>query len=136
MTNLHAHRRILPGVLGVACATLTVLCTSCTAGRAGGSPNSTREFSATPSRSSVSTSTPAPMPTVRLTLPMATGDYANAVRAAQRHGLRVWLESDLVKKWQEGPPAFQTALNQLGSLAKIPASPESRLPTRWATTTG
>ena len=36
------------------------------------------------------------MPTVRLTLPMATGDYANAVRAAQRHGLRVWLESDLV----------------------------------------
>ena len=65
-------------------------------------------------------STPGPTRTVRSTLPMATGDYANAVHAAQRHGLRVWLESDLVKKWKEGKPAFQTALNQLGSLAKIP----------------
>ena len=49
--------------------------------------------------------------------PPAGGDYADAVRAAVRHGLRVWLESDLVKRWQEGPASFSRSMTQLGSLA-------------------
>jgi hypothetical protein len=56
----------------------------------------------------------------KVVLPPATGDYAEAIKIAIRHGLQVWLESDLVKRWQAGPGSFEAALRQLGSLAAIP----------------
>jgi hypothetical protein len=52
--------------------------------------------------------------------PARTGDYAAAVHAALRHGLQVWLEADLVKRWREGSDSFDAALVQVGSLAAIP----------------
>jgi hypothetical protein len=64
-----------------------------------------------PARSTASLPTP--------TLTPAAGDYADAVRAAVRHGLQVWLEADLVKRWQAGPSSFDAALGQLGSLSQI-----------------
>jgi hypothetical protein len=52
--------------------------------------------------------------------PASSGDYAAAVHAALRHGLQVWLETDLVKRWKAGGASFNSALVQIGSLAAIP----------------
>ena len=112
MSRLHRHKRVLSGAFGVAVAALALLCASCSAGKAGGSPTATtRSATAHPS---------SPAPTQRIAAPVAVGDYADAVRAAERQGLHVWLESDLVKQWEGGGAAFRTALDKLGSLAAIP----------------
>jgi hypothetical protein len=46
--------------------------------------------------------------------------YAAAVDAAHAHGLRVWLETDLVKQWLAGPAKFQAAVDKVGALARRP----------------
>jgi len=58
--------------------------------------------------------------TSRMLPPPAGNDYADAVRAALNHHLQVWLEADLVKRWQQGRASFNSALVQLGQLAAIP----------------
>jgi hypothetical protein len=95
--------------LAAALAVLLSLCVACRGGTSGRPTVSTPPANGAPSSAATHV-----VPT-----PPATGDYATAVRAATRHGLRVWLEADLVKRWLAGPTSFDAALTQLASLASI-----------------
>ena len=46
--------------------------------------------------------------------------FADAVDAAHAHGLRVWLESDLVGRWKAGPASFDSAIASIAGLAARP----------------
>ena len=46
--------------------------------------------------------------------------FAHAVDAAHAHGLRVWLESDLVERWKAGPASFNSAIASIAGLAARP----------------
>jgi hypothetical protein len=47
-------------------------------------------------------------------------DYRNAVEVAARNHLRVWIEADMVKRWQEGKASFRAAVARVATLAKQP----------------
>jgi hypothetical protein len=47
-------------------------------------------------------------------------DYQSAVQAAVAVHLRVWIETDLVKRWEEGPAWFRTAVSRVAELASQP----------------
>ena len=49
-----------------------------------------------------------------------TAKFADAVAAARAHGLRVWLESDLVERWKAGPASFDSAIAAIAGLAARP----------------
>jgi hypothetical protein len=63
------------------------------------------------------TRSPAPVSTAGLS---PIGPYLNAVDVAAHDGLRVWLEVDLVKRWQAGPAQFQVGVERLAELARRP----------------
>lgn len=67
---------------------------------------------------------PTPSPTTLTPTPStAVGGgsrYVAAVDAAHRHGLGVWLETDLVKRWLQGPSALAAAVAQLATLGRRP----------------
>jgi hypothetical protein len=44
-------------------------------------------------------------------------DYRAAVRMAVADHLRVWIEADLVKRWEEGPTWFRAAVSRVAALA-------------------
>jgi hypothetical protein len=46
--------------------------------------------------------------------------YRNAVSLAVADGLRVWIETDLVKRWEEGPTWFHRAVQRVAELADQP----------------
>jgi hypothetical protein len=46
--------------------------------------------------------------------------YADAVDAAHRHGLAVWLEADLVSRWLQGPAALAAGVGRLAELSHHP----------------
>jgi hypothetical protein len=56
------------------------------------------------------------------TLPViaAAPKFQSAIDSAHAHGLRVWLESDLVARWKAGPEQFNNAIGQLAGLAVRP----------------
>jgi hypothetical protein len=47
-------------------------------------------------------------------------DYQAAVQAAVAEHLKVWIETDLVKRWQEGPSWFRDAVQRVAVLANQP----------------
>jgi len=47
-------------------------------------------------------------------------DYQTAVTAAVAVRLKVWIETDLVKRWEEGPAWFRTAVSRVAELASQP----------------
>jgi hypothetical protein len=47
-------------------------------------------------------------------------DYRDAVGAAVADHLRVWIEADLVKRWEEGPAWFSAAVSRVAALADRP----------------
>ena len=47
-------------------------------------------------------------------------DYKAAVQAAVAVHLKVWIETDLVKRWEEGPTWFRAAVSQVAELARQP----------------
>ena len=55
-----------------------------------------------------------------VSLPGPADPYAAAVDSAARQGLEVWLESDLLARWLDGPAAFQAAISRLTALASRP----------------
>lgn len=57
---------------------------------------------------------------VHLPVVSAVAKYQTAVDDAHEHGLRVWLESDLVARWKAGPEQFNQAIQQLAALATSP----------------
>jgi hypothetical protein len=59
---------------------------------------------------------PPPVPT-----PLAPiGSYRSAVTAALHDHLRVWIEADMVKRWEEGPKWFHAAIDRVSVLANRP----------------
>jgi hypothetical protein len=48
------------------------------------------------------------------------GDYRDAVTVALRDHLRVWIEADMVKRWEEGPRWFHAAVDRVSALASRP----------------
>jgi hypothetical protein len=61
-------------------------------------------------------SSPRPVPT-----PLAPiSDYRAAVTVAIDDGLRVWIEADLAKRWEEGPTWFAAAVGRVAALANRP----------------
>lgn len=46
--------------------------------------------------------------------------YVRAVDAVVRHGARVWIETDLVRRWQQGPGSFREAVAVVAALARRP----------------
>jgi len=50
----------------------------------------------------------------------ASSPYERAVDVAHQYGLRVWIESDLVKNWLAGPDRFHAAIGRIGDLATRP----------------
>lgn len=57
---------------------------------------------------------PTPQPLSPLT------DYQAAVRSAVDDDLKVWIETDLVKRWEEGPVWFRAAVHRVAVLADQP----------------
>ena len=53
--------------------------------------------------------------------PLASGDpYADLARQLHARGVDIWFEADLVKRWLEGPAAFQEGLDRLGAAGRGP----------------
>lgn len=46
--------------------------------------------------------------------------YRNAVDVAARDHLRVWIEADMVKRWQQGKASFRAAVSRVAALARQP----------------
>jgi hypothetical protein len=51
-------------------------------------------------------------------LPEHLVKYQTAVDVAAAHGLSVWLEADLVKRWLAGPRSFSAAIDQVALLSR------------------
>jgi len=47
-------------------------------------------------------------------------DYRTAVNVALRDHLRVWIEADMVKRWEQGRASFQAAVRRVAYLANRP----------------
>jgi hypothetical protein len=47
-------------------------------------------------------------------------DYRDAVEVAARDHLRVWIEADMVKRWEEGKASFRAAVSRVAALARHP----------------
>jgi hypothetical protein len=96
-----------PLVTAVAAAITAVTAVACSAGAA---PQASAPAVTTP---------PAPPPPVAVPLaPLA--DYQTAVNAAVSDHLRVWIEADMVKRWEEGPTWFRAAVARVAVLANQP----------------
>jgi hypothetical protein len=96
------------GVCGLAAASLLCACSGGTTARAGSTTSGT---SSRPASSASSIATPLP------TRPGAK--YVAAINAVVADGARVWVEADLVKRWLQGPAAFQAALTVVVALAGL-----------------
>jgi hypothetical protein len=68
-----------------------------------------------------SSTTAAPRPvTEAMPSPINTQPYVAAIQVAHRDGLRVWIETDLVRRWLAGPAAFQQAIDAVADEARQP----------------
>jgi len=47
-------------------------------------------------------------------------DYRDAVDVAARDHLRVWIEADMVKRWEAGKASFRAAVSRVAALARQP----------------
>lgn len=100
--------RALIGTAGLLVVTLAVIgCAASAPKAASGSPSVT----ASPQ--------PAVSPPVPTALAPITA-YSNAVGIAVADGLRVWIEADMVKRWEEGPTWFKAAIQRVATLADRP----------------
>lgn len=68
---------------------------------------------------------PATPPAMRSSAPSSppmspVADYVRAVQLAVQHHLRVWIETDLVKRWEAGPGSFRAGVRRAAFLADRP----------------
>jgi hypothetical protein len=92
-----------PGRIWVAAFVLTGLATACS------------------TTGSVATQlTPAPSRSPRPSVTVSGDPYATTVSAAHGRGLVVWIDTDLAKRWRQGPRAYQAALTRVVDLARRP----------------
>jgi hypothetical protein len=72
-----------------------------------------------PPPGAVPSSSPLP-PVTRGVAPAATDDYERAIDATHQRGIRVWIETDLVKRWLAGKDSFDAAVVRVAALAHRP----------------
>jgi hypothetical protein len=101
--RLRATRSVIAAGLGSAIAMSGVA--SC--GGAGTKPS--HPSPAPPTQAAPSASPLAPL-----------ADYRDAVDVAARDHLRVWIEADMVKRWEEGKASFRAAVSRVAALARHP----------------
>jgi len=106
--------------LGGACRAVAILAAAATAAACGTpapSPYGPAQSTAT---ATVWPSPPAmPRPSPPAMGPV--GPYLHAVQLAVHDHLRVWIESDLVKRWEAGPSSFRAGIRRVAFLANRPA---------------
>jgi hypothetical protein len=61
-----------------------------------------------------------PSPSRAPAVPAASTPYQQGVDAAHRQGLRVWIETDLVKRWLAGQDSFRDGVAAVAALAARP----------------
>lgn len=66
------------------------------------------------------TATPSPLSAVSAPPLASTDKYAVAIRDAVARGMQVWVETDLVKRWGEGPTSYALALARVEQLGRLP----------------
>lgn len=102
-------RRRWPRITRIAATTAVTVITAAAAVGCGG------QHGGAQSRASAR-NTPPPVPG-----PLAPiGDYRKAVSAALHDHLHVWIEADLVRRWEEGPKWFHAAVARVSILASRP----------------
>ena len=107
MTGRLRHRIGKSVAIAVAGSALTV------AGAVGCGGTSTQHAEAPPTATTPQAAAPAS--------PLAPlADYRTAVDVAARDHLRVWIEADMVKRWEEGAGSFRSAVNRVAALASQP----------------
>ena len=104
--------------LGGACRAVAILAAAATA-VACGAPAPSAFGPAQPTASTVWPSPSAiPRPSPPAMGPVST--YLHAVQLAVHDHLRVWIESDLVKRWEAGPSSFRAGIRRVAFLANRP----------------
>ena len=109
----------------VAIATgLLVLLAGCSAGSPASQPTTTPDSGRTVTSSPPGpTLTPHGTPTSGSAPVSLPGDrYVALATALHQRGVAIWWEADLVKRWLDGPAAFEGAIARLGQLAEVPGS--------------
>ncbi|GAA1607174.1 MULTISPECIES: hypothetical protein [Kribbella] len=104
-------------------AGLVLLLAGCSGGTPAGPPAPTPDSGSTAS-APTGTGTPPPGTSTPSTVPaVLPGDRYVALATALHHrGAAIWWETDLVKRWLDGPAAFQGAVARLGQLASVPGT--------------
>jgi hypothetical protein len=100
--RLRAARSVIAAVAGTAVAAAAAGCGG--AGTQPGHPSPAPPTPAAPSASPLA--------------PLAV--YRNAVDVAARDHLRVWIEADMVKRWEQGKASFRAAVTRVAALARLP----------------
>ena len=104
-------------------AMVTLLATAFAAGRASRPNQETTASAAVAGPTAAPSVRPSFPPVSRTTKRPVLGPvsrYAGAVDAAHRRGLRVWIETDLRKRWFAGPKSFDEGVRRVGELARRP----------------
>ncbi|GAA3121583.1 hypothetical protein JOF29_006651 [Kribbella aluminosa] len=107
--------------IAIATGLLLVLA-GCSGGTPSNQPQSTPDGSP-PATSSVPTQSPSGTTTPSTAPVVLPGDrYVALATALHQRGVAIWWETDLVKRWLDGPAAFQGAIARLGQLAAVPGT--------------
>jgi hypothetical protein len=104
---------------GVGIALALAACSTTTAN----APAKTQSPSSASPSASAPSSTPSASATTAGGLPPgldASDPYVHLAAELHRRGVQVWFETDLVKRWLEGPDAFAQAVDRVGALARLP----------------
>ena len=103
---------------GVGAALMLAACSTTADGRDATSPPAASVPATTTTAAS-----PSGSPTDAGSLPPgldASDPYVQLAAELHRRGVQVWFETDLVKRWLEGPDAFAQAVKRVGALARLP----------------
>jgi hypothetical protein len=103
------HLRPRAGRAAIAVLAGAVLTAIAAAGCGGAAPQPGHPATAPPTQATPSASPLAPLAV-----------YQNAVDVAARDHLRVWIEADMVKRWQQGKTSFRAAVSRVATLARMP----------------
>jgi hypothetical protein len=105
-------------------AGLVMLVAGCSKGSPTGQPTTSPDNGPTMSTPVGPTQPPPGTPTVgSAPAALLPGDRYVALATALHHrGVAIWWETDLVKRWLDGPAAFEGAIARLGQLASVPGT--------------
>jgi len=104
-------------------AGLLVLLVGCSNGSPSGQPTTSPDSGPPMSTPADPTQPPPSSPATGGAAAVLPGDRYVALATALHHrGVAIWWETDLVKRWLDGPAAFDGAVARLGQLAAVPGT--------------